>query len=202
MLGNYWDADISQRKIDKALHVYRNHSGLTGAFIQDLGILLINKGFEVTIHHYDWNWWNKETQEGYKKGPKQLLGALKLLKSEKTKWAYKKIVDKEIRFVKLGGKFDFTLPSAQALDSLLAQQIPPVVLVQAEFLYHQPKEEYTHSIIVLGKENQNYLINDPLYAVTQVPQEELFLAWIRAGAWMLSAKPLKQKPFVQTSLLG
>lgn len=202
MLASYWGVDISQNKIDKALHVYRNHSGLTGAFMQDLGILLINKGFEVTIHHYDWSWWNKETQEGYKKGPKHLLGTLKLLKSEKTKWAYKKVVDKDIQFVKLGGKFDFTLPTTQTLDAQLAQQIPPVVLVQAESFYHQPKEEYTHSIIVTGRENQDYLINDPLYAVAQVSHDELFLSWIREGAWMLSAKPLKQAPFIQTSLLG
>lgn len=188
MILKYYNDPIKKETLWKKLHAYKKHSGLKGAYLQDLGSLAIKLGYQATIYHYDWGWWDEETASESTKGKKTFLASLKRLKKEKKSWPDKKSIEKDIKFVKTGGKFRFSFPKIENIDFNIVNRIPVILSTNAQFLYHQPKSEYDHSIVIVGKENEDYLIRDPLYGLEKIDKDNLFLAWCKASGWMLIIK--------------
>ncbi len=185
MVLRYFGVKISQQQLWKKLYVYKKGSGLLGGYMQDLGRIVQETGLKATIYHYDWSWWNKEMVKAVDKDSKALILALEKLKKTKTKPSDQKIIQKEIEFVKAGGRFRFEIPELNRIDKFLTRKVPVIITVRAEVLYHDPKENYNHAIVVVGKEKDNYLINDPYLPVKKVAAKELYVAWVRIGGWML-----------------
>jgi len=199
MVLQYFDQKISKDEVWKKLHVYQKHSGLEGAFFTDLGKLALSKNYHASISHGDWHWWDKLTVEALRKTKSTFIKALKNLRQAKSDWAERKIINKEINFVRKGGKFHFSLPRLEIIDNLLNRKIPPILAVRAEDLYHDPKNNHTATIVVTGKENGKYFIKDPYWAVDGVSSEELYTAWVRNGGWLLAIEP-DSKPQPQLPL--
>lgn len=193
MVLNFLGDKISTEEIWNKLHVYKKHSGLLGCYLQDLGALAQKRGFVSTIYHGDWQWWDKPTVLAQTKGKTKLLAALKILKRNKKKWQDKKLVTKEIKYLQKGGSIIFQLPKLATIDFFLKKNLPSIIFINAADLYHDPKENYSHAILIVGKENNNYLIKDPYLAVEKISQEELQYAWSRNGGWMMVIRPKRKK---------
>lgn len=201
MVFQYFDPKTTKEEVWKKLHVYQKHSGLEGAYFTDLGKLAISKNYNASIYHGDWHWWDKTTVEALKKSKSTFIRALKNLGLAKSHWPWKKLVAKEINFIKKGGKFFFGVPKLETIDKFLNRQIPIFLAVRAEDLYHDPKNSHSSAIVITGKENGKYIIKDPFWAVEEIPSEELYSAWVRNGGWLLAveptAKPQPQLPLFE-----
>lgn len=193
MTLKYFNHPIKKETLWKKLHVYKKHSGLRGAYLQDFGRLAIFLGFSAKIYHYDWGWWDGETIQEIKNGKKSLIAALKRLRLKKENWSDKRNIDKDIEFVKAGGEFEFSIPKLDIIDTHLISRIPVILLVEGQFFYHQPQMKFRHSIVVVGKKSENYLIKDPLFAFDSINKDELFYSWSNAQGWMLTIFPSGQK---------
>ena len=193
MIFSYFKDPISKDEIWKKLHVYKKHSGLYGAYFQDFGKIALKRNYKAEIHHCDWHWWNKDVVTASSKNKKSLLKELSTLKSEKKEWADKRIVNKEILFTKLGGKFNFQIPKLETIDKYLLQKIPVILIVSAEDFFQSPKEKYSHSVLVIGKKDNNYIIRDPLHNLEETTDDELIYSWSRAGGWLMAIIPNPSK---------
>ena len=200
MVLNYYEYSYKKRDLKKRIHSYKKHSGLLGTYIQDVGLYLLTKGFKAEISHYDWRWWSEEQQEAYSQSKKQLIKSLEDLKNEK-EWGKDRVVGKEIKFLERGGVIKFEMPALINIDVSLSKNIPPILLVQAEYFYHQPKDDCNHAILVIGKKNNEYIIRDPLYAVDKIVDQELFYSWARSGGWMLTFPPKEKRKAKQEQLI-
>ena len=80
-------------------------------------------------------------------------------------------------------------------------KIPVIILVNAEYLYHQPKVNINHFLLIVGKKDGKYKIRDPLYATEDVEENELLYSWGKAGGWMIAINPKEQPPQVKQSQL-
>ena len=107
MILNHYGDPLTKEELWKKLHIYKKHSGLKGGYIQDLGRFAQKRGYKTKIHHYDWSWWNESIQEAIKKGKKSTTKALNVLKNEKKDWPDKKIIKKEISYLRKKGSFEF-----------------------------------------------------------------------------------------------
>lgn len=192
MLFRYFDDPISKDTLWKKLHVYKKHSGLSGSLLTDLGILAINSGYQAEIYHYATHWWPTICFEENLKGSKALIVALKNARKEKD-WADKKIIDKEIQFLKKGGFFITKVPNLQYINVNLANNTPVIANVNAANFYNNPKEKGTLSVLVYSKTGNNYLIRDPYLALEEIDKEVLSYSWLRNGGWMLVLKPMKDQ---------
>ena len=199
MVFKYFDDSTEKSDIWKKLHVYKKHSGLSGGYFSDLGILAISKNYNVTISHYATHWWNKDVLQAAKKGDKALIKTLKELKKQKD-WAGKKEIAKSISYIKRGGKYKIAYPKLETINELLIHRLPVIMNVQAENLYQEPKEKYSHSVVVTGKKSDKYIIRDPYLAVEEVDKDELYYAWVRNGGWMIVLYPkekIEKRPSVK-----
>ncbi len=202
MLFRFNNEKITKKEIWKKLHVYKKHSGLSGIYLTDVGRLVLQKGHKVTIHHNDWQCWDEATMNESKKRSSSFINALKSLKKAKKKWADKKIIDKEIAFVRAGGKFKIQLPKLENIDFHLYRKTPVLLLVRGQHLYHSPKQDYNQGILVIGKKLNKYLIRDPFLAIKELEQDELYLAWARTGGWMLTVIPKEEKSKISQAKLS
>jgi len=193
MLLNFLGDDISQEEVWRKLHVYKKHSGLYGTYLSDVGSLALSRGHQATIIHNDWHWWDKQTMAAAGKGRSPTVKALRILKQKKKEWGDEKQIDKEIRFAKKGGAYQIQLPKLSAVDTYLQQNLPVILAVRSEELYHDPEETYTHFILVVGKKDNTYLIRDPYLAIEKIEGDELTYAWARQGGWMLVVHPKAQE---------
>jgi uncharacterized protein YvpB len=193
MAFRYFGDDISKDEVWRKIHVYKKHSGLRGGYHQDLGVLALRKNYEATIFHYDYGWWNEDTAQASKKSDKMLISKLKGLKKEKSEWGDKLSIGKDIKFIKAGGKYNFQLPALKTIDEFLIKRVPVFLIVSEALFYHNPKLGYMHSILIVGKRSNNYIVRDPLYAVKQIEAEELLYCWSNARGWMMVIVPKEKK---------
>lgn len=189
MIFHFFGESLKKEIIWKRLHSYRKFSGLEGSFLTDLGLLSIKLGFKPIIYHFDWHWWNKTSFDADKKSNKALITTLKELKKDKGLWADKKIIDKEIKFLEKEGKIISEVPRTELIDNYLIQNIPVILNICPQDFYQSSKEDYRHSILVVGKKENLYLIKDPLMGLEEIDKEQLLVSWIRNGAWMLVILP-------------
>ena len=189
MVFKYFGDKITKDEVWKKLHVYKKHSGLWGAYFTDLGKIAIKKGYQATIHHYDWHFWNNNTVDSNNKSTKSLISALKELKKDKKEFGTKKEISKQISYLKLGGLFKFELPNLKVIDSYLHKNTPVIISLWGQDIYKNPKEDYRHTIIIKGKDGDNYLINDSLFALEKIDKDHLDYATKRRGGWMMVIEP-------------
>lgn len=192
MVFKYFGVDISKSDLWKSVHVYKKHSGLRGAYFQDLGVYAIKKGFEPTIYHYDWSWWNQDIVNALSSSKKALISELRSFKKEKEDWSVRKNLNKDIKYVKAGGRFVFKPPLLSEIDNILINRIPIIIFVDSKQFYHQPNLDGLHSyhsIIVTGKKDNNYFLKDPLFAVEKISSNELYYSFLKTGAWMMTLTP-------------
>ena len=197
MVFSFFDDSISNKELWKKLHVYKKHSGLSGGYLADLGLIGLKRNYQVTISHYAWDWWDKNTVDAVKNGKQPLVKALRSLKKKKKDWSRKKQLNKEISFVKAGGLFKFELPALENINFHLNRKVPVIISVRGEDLYHSPKEFSSHIIVIIGKKDSNYIIRDPYMAINKVAGAELLHAWTRNSGWMMSMVPKEKKTKAQ-----
>ncbi len=189
MVFKYFNDPIGKDELWKRLHTYKKHSGLRGGYHQDLGILALKKNYHAEIHHYDYSWWNEDTVSANSKSVKTLIANLKVLKKDKTDWGDKINISKDIKFAKAGGKFIVKLPNLSFIDEYLIKRIPIFLIVREALFYHNPKSDYMHSILVVGKVGNEYIVRDPLYAVDKIHKDELLYAWTNTRGWSMIIYP-------------
>lgn len=197
MVFKYYREDISKTELWKKLHIYKKHSGLRGGYFIDLGNLALELGYKCKIQHYSWRWWNKDVARATTKTKKALVSALKELKKDKKFWASKKVINKEISFVKNDGKITMSIPKLKTIDYYLMQKIPVLISVSTRDFYQNPhmgKVHHNHIIAIVGKKGENYITRDPFYSKNKLNKDDLMFSWFRPGGWMLVILPKKQKP--------
>jgi ABC-type bacteriocin/lantibiotic exporter with double-glycine peptidase domain len=195
MVFRYFKEPVTKEEVWKNLHVYKKHSGLRGGLLTDFGRLALKRKYNCEIRHYDWKWWNSEVKQSSSKG-KHLISSLRKLRKVKDDWSLKKVVGKEIKFIKNGGVIKMTIPSFDYLDNLLTRRLPVILTVSANDFYQNPnldKMHDNHAVVITGKEKNKYLIKDPLYAVNRLNKNDLQFAWFRAGGCSAAIYPKKEK---------
>jgi len=201
MVFTHYSDPITKEKLWKKLHVYKKHSGLSGSYFADFGKLAQKLGYKTKIHHYDWSWWNESVQSAIQKGKKSTIKALNELKADKKDWPQKKMIKKEVNYLRSKGTYEFKTPKLLDIDAYLMKKMPVIVSIEANFFYHQPNISFHHNILVIGKKDGKYIILDPLYALSKVDADELYFSWIKTGGWMMVVHPKKQVSKVKQSQL-
>lgn len=171
MVCNYYKASTNQKEIWKNLPV----RGVNGVYFSEVGKYVLSLGLKVSIHHCEWSWWNKNIVEAASKGGKNLIKSFKQFK----------FPQREIKFVEKGGRYVFKLPTLKTIDGYLEKKVPVIVALNASDLYHDPKRKSRHTILIIGKKNREYLINDPLGLISKIPEKELEFAWMRNSGYAL-----------------
>ncbi|MDO8498702.1 MAG: hypothetical protein Q7S44_02865 [bacterium] len=196
MVFKYFGDSITKDEVWKKLHVYKKRSGILGAFYQDLGLMAIKKGYNPVIYHYDWSWWNNKVAQSSHDSKISLLKALEELDKVKQKWIDKKIIAKDMAYVRKGGQFKFELPQLKTMDFYLSRGVPVILSVKGTALYHDPTEgepdgDYDHAILAVGKKGKDYLLKDPYLGKDRISAEELYYSWNLSLGWMMVIKPKK-----------
>lgn len=190
MAFKYFGDSITKEEIWKKLHVYKKGSLFgEGAYYFDLGRVALKRKYQTTIFHYDWHWWDKEVVTSLNKGKEQLIEALKKLQEKKTKLGDKGLILKEMSYFEDGGLLKFVFPKLELIDDYLKQEVPTILSVQGQDFYHDPKEDYVHAILIVGKKDGNYIVRDPLYGLEEISSHELSYAWVKTGGWMMVIDP-------------
>jgi ABC-type bacteriocin/lantibiotic exporter with double-glycine peptidase domain len=191
MVFKYFKEEVTKDEVWKNIHVYKKHSGLFGGYLQDLGVYAIRKGYKTTIYHYGYKKWNEDVAKAMKTG-KKTIAALTAFKKEQEDWIKNKELGKDVRFLKKGGIFKFQPPQTTTIDSILKKRLPVIALVQGCDLYKSPKENYVHTIVVIGRKGGKYIIKDPYMAIEEISEKDLIFD-ISRGGWMMSLFPLRKK---------
>jgi uncharacterized protein YvpB len=185
MAMHYLDSKLTQKDVWERLRVYKKNSGLWGAYFVDAGVIAISEGFESKIYHSDWKWWDKKVVQATKGSKKSLLKALTDFRKTKKKQGHKLMIDKEIDFVKAGGKFISKIPSTKTIDAYLENRTPVIISVSGADLDENPKHDWLHAILIYGMDGDNYLIHDPYIGTRKENKEKVHYAWCKPGGWML-----------------
>lgn len=66
-----------------------------------------------------------------------------------------------LKFIKAGGKFSTSNPSLKDIDDYIEKRIPVRIGIKNSIFFNNPKNKFNHGILIVGKNDNQYLINDP-----------------------------------------
>jgi hypothetical protein len=74
--------------------------------------------------------------------------------------------------------------SLQKIEVFLKRKIPVLIHIDVKS-YHDQTDDSIHSILVIGKENQQYIVLDPLLGKKILPANKLLTTWQDGGGYYL-----------------
>ncbi len=192
MILHYYQDMVTIDEIMNGLKPYLIHE--TGMHSQGPAIWLAERGYDVTYIAHDLGVIDKDTEHLTEKNGSKILEA-KLLEIPNQPNHYRREkIELDIQVLKSGVKYSNEIPSLDLLDDTLNYSIPVKLGVKASGLFANPKNNSNHSIVVVGKVRDEYIINDPnpfhgpRYSINK---NQLLMAWYLNGARTLVVKPKK-----------
>ena len=160
----------------------------TGMDREGISTFLVKRGYDVLSMHRDLNVIDNSIENSTEKDLEKLKTALQELPiNEVNKYQREKLA-LDIEYIKAGGKLSYSLANLETIDSYLGKNIPVVLGVRNNALHLNPGNKNNHSIVVIGKENNDYILNDPspkTQGEYKVNKDILLQAWYSNSAYIL-----------------
>ena len=183
MVMAYFGDTVSYDELLLELAPYFDEKGMHN---QGASIYLRKRGYETLFAHHDIEMLTPEI-ENLTEVDIQLLEKSfeETPKDEKNEYRKMKLtLDKE--YIQAGGKYSSKLPTLDLIDEYLERGIPVVLgAVRNKALHLKPTAgQGNHAVVVIGKEGDEYLINDPSPQSEGqyfIHKDRLLHAWYSSG---------------------
>ena len=168
----------------------------TGMHSEGPPIWLKKRGYDVTFIAHDYDVIDRQIKDVTDKDVERLEAKLAKITEradDRDQYRLEKL-PLLIELIKAGVSFDSKIPSLNVIDDLLSQKIPVKIGADARVLRTDPWKTGGHSVVVVGKDGDNYLLNDPSpYSDGHysVGPNQLLMAWYMGGARTTVIKPPK-----------
>ena len=196
MIMDYQSDDIAYTNLVEDLSPWINESE---RHLEGVVLFLAKRKYDVSFIQHDLNVIDKTLDGVTEKAKEKFVKALKHTpKNDKTYFRRKKL-ELAISCIEAGGNYSTAIPTFDLLDSNLQKGIPTIIGIKLRIWNSDPTNGNNHSVVVTGKEGQEYIINDPGFTFTEpykIKQEKLLMAWYATGAYTLYAikKPRDKTP--------
>lgn len=148
---------------------------------------LVQSGYDVTYKMHQKDLVNDELEH---KTEKDLEFLKKHLSSNNLNGSTQRQWEQILKFIEAGGSFSIELSTLDDIDSYLEKDVPVRVGVKCSIFYSNPDNEANHAVVIIGKKNDKYLINDPAPRFTEsywIGKKQLEEAWRANGSLLLVA---------------
>ena len=176
MVTEFNDDNVSYEELEELLASYKLETGMHS---QGPATVFLKLGYKVFFAHHDLELLQPEIEsltESNLKALEEFVEGLEEGSYQKAKLLL------DIGFINFGGKYSTELPSLEDIDHHLSEGRPAVLSgVRNKGLHLDPsKGNGSHSILIIGKEGDNYLVNDPSpnsQGQYQISPKRLLHAW-------------------------
>ena len=186
MILEFLGEPLSYDELLKQLDPYMVEGGMHS---QGPALLFVKKGYKTLFAHHDLDMLDPSIENCTEKDLAKLESKLAELEvNEKNAYRIEKL-KLDIEFIKNGGLYSSKLPNLQMVDEYLEKGIPVVLSgVRNKGLHLNPTAgPGNHSIVITGKEEDFYLVNDPSPKTKgeyNISSDRLLHAWYNSGTHM------------------
>ncbi len=192
MIMHYWGDPVDYAVLRRELSPWINEKEKTHS--QGVAIFLARRGYNTFFAHHDPAVVEK-TIDGITEKDLSLLEKHLASVEDNEQTAYRrKKLGLDIEYIKTGGAYSNAIPTLTLIDSRLANKVPTMICVKLQIWKSNPSIKNNHYVVIAGKENDEYIINDPGSNITgpyRIQKDKLLMAWYACGAYTLSASPKK-----------
>lgn len=180
---------LDSMKYDELLSALEPYMLDDGMHSQGPALFFRKRGYETFFAQHDLGMLDPSiencTEKDVAKLEKRLAG---LEKNEKNKYQIEKLT-LDIEFIKSGGYYSSSLPKLAMIDEYLGKGLPVMLSgVRNKGLHLNPTAgNGNHSIVIVGKENDIYFVNDPSPKTDgeySIHKDRLLHAWYNSGSQM------------------
>ena len=187
MVMEYFGTKVSLEELLKQIKLYKN----IGTWLADEGKIALKYGFNTFFCYHNSYILDKDTENLSEKDINKLRKYLKDIKQKKYKEPgfKKREIRKNIEYIELGGKFSTKVPNLDLINRFLKKRIPVIVALNTNSLDGKPDKRSGHCIVIIGKEGNEYVINDPRLEFLKpykINKDKLVQAWYLRGAYLLA----------------
>jgi len=182
MLLAFYNDPMSYEELVKALEPYMLEGGM---HTQGPALFLVKRGYKTFFAHHDLGVLSPPIENCTEKDIARIENHLsKIEKTDKNAYQIEKL-NLDISFIKSGGMYSTKLSNLDMIDEYLQKGIPVALGVRYKGLHLFPSAGgANHSIIIKGKENDEYLVNDPDIQTPseyRISRDRLLHAWYNTG---------------------
>ena len=153
-----------------------------GYSLLDIAKFLIKQGFKIEIGHFDQD---LLCRNQFSKFPIKLKEFERYLSKTEIDKSLKLYLQEDIEFIKKHPKILKIEPvNLQKIDGFLKRKIPVLIHVDVKS-YFDRTDDSIHSILIIGKDNQKYIVLDPLLGKKILPASKLLKVWQNGGGYYL-----------------
>ncbi len=184
MVMEFFGDKISYNDLVKQLKVYKGK----GIYTTDLGILAMKYSYNTLVVYNKSEVLDKTTENLTEKDIRKLNRYLKKLKESKKPFRRILQIKKDTEFIEAGGKYSTKLPNLDLINKHLKKRFPVIVCLNNRALRSDPDRKSNHFVVVIGKEGNYYIVNDPSTNAKdqyKIERDKLLQAWYLAGAFTL-----------------
>ncbi len=163
--------------------------------IQGAGIYLARRGYEVWFTHHDPGVIDKTIENSTEIDKPKLVSKLSIIPQNDSTAYRRKKLSLDIAYIEAGGHYANTIPALDVIDLNLHKKLPTIICVKIKVWSSNPEKRNNHSVVVVGKENDDYIINDPSPKVSspyKINKNKLLMAWYACGAYTLVVRLQKK----------
>ncbi len=159
----------------------------TGMHSEGPAIWLAKRGYDVQFIVHDYDLMDRQIKGVTDKDVEKLKAKLAKITEradERDKYRLEKL-PLLIELINAGVKFSSDIPTLKVIDDLLSQQVPVKIGVDARVLRTDPWRKGGHSVVVVGKDGADYILNDPSpnsEGNYSIGPNQLLMAWYMGGA--------------------
>ncbi len=163
MIMHYWGDIVDYKALVRDLSEWVNEKE---RHLQGIGIYLARRGYEVRLHHHDASVIDENIENLTETGISRLVKRLSAIPDkDETQFRRRKIA-LDIKFIESGGKYSNKIPTLALIDSSLENKIPVMVCIKLQIWKSNPNIRNNHYVIVVGRDGDEYIINDPSSKMT------------------------------------
>ncbi|MEX1014903.1 MAG: hypothetical protein WDZ80_07145 [Candidatus Paceibacterota bacterium] len=188
MIMDYYEDKIPFKELTESLKEWINSKEI---HIEGVAIYLAKRGYEVNFIHHSPSIVTENLNNITEKDVEKLKLELKSIPNEDKFYFRKKKISLGIDYINAGGKLSTKIPTLDLIDNNIKKDIPTIICVNLGIWDLNPKATNNHYVVVVGKEKDKYLINDPrpkLKSPYKKDKDNLLMSWYRSGAYTLFTK--------------
>jgi hypothetical protein len=189
MVLHYYGDMLTMDEIMKGLRPYIIEQ--TGMHSEGPAIWLAQRGYNVTYISHDLEVIDEGIQNITNKDVGKLRKRLAEISDSNRQYQREKI-ELTIKAIEAGVTFSNEIPDLSLVDEMLSRKIPVRLGARASGLQANPGHQYNHSVLVVGKKGNDYMLNDPNPDAGPsylIDRKQLLMAWYVNSARTLIFEP-------------
>ncbi|MFZ1987707.1 MAG: hypothetical protein WAV21_01595 [Minisyncoccia bacterium] len=183
MVLHYFDDKLEYDELLAELEPYLLDGGMHN---QGAAIFMSKRGYKTLFAHHDLGVLSPDLEDKTEDDVASFKKALEETPQDDKNAYRREKLALDIEYIKTGGRYSSKLPTLALIDEYLENGVPVILgAVRNKGLHLKPAAgEGNHAIVITGKENDSYFINDPSpKSPGQYPisEDRLLHAWYNAG---------------------